>query len=265
MELGTLLGRSRTKVKISQMELALRLGVSQRHVSFVESGRARPSRTLLSAWLDETQACSSIKNAILLQAGFSAPEPVRATPPASGGRRSTLSSMIAAHDPCPAIVFDAEWRMVEANTGGAWLCSKLMPDFVARTKGGGRLMDMILVLTEDDGLLSKMTNAAEVGAGLLAQLRVEEWSRPTLRGRIDALEASLLRRFGPTPAPSPRDVADTHLTLNFETEFGALSFFTVQGVFGLPQDVTVSSLRAELWFPADAHSRHVMTHRGQAA
>jgi transcriptional regulator with XRE-family HTH domain len=93
---------------VSQLELSLRIGVSQRHVSFVESGRARPSRELLTRWLQELDAPLGLRNAALLQAGF-APA-YRATTladPDLAQANAALQQLLRAHEPMPALVLDA--------------------------------------------------------------------------------------------------------------------------------------------------------------
>lgn len=160
--LARLLRWSRQRHGISQLEMSLRLGVSQRHVSFVESARAQPSRVLLVAWMREVRAEDSLRNAALLHAGY-ATHRAGAVPqrPAAGQTIEALRRVLVLHEPNPGLVFDADWIAVAMNDGAHRLCELLTP---AR---------------------------------------------------------------------------------------GTVSFLLVQTVFGLPQDVTVEALRAELWFPAD--------------
>lgn len=108
------LQRTRQARRVSQLELSLRLGVSQRHVSFVENGRARPSRDLLTRWLGELDAPLALRNAALLQAGF-APAFRASTleDPDLAQARAALRQLLNAHDPMPALVLDAQWNLLQ--------------------------------------------------------------------------------------------------------------------------------------------------------
>jgi transcriptional regulator with XRE-family HTH domain len=119
---------ARKSKRISQLELALRMGVSQRHVSFVESGRAQPSRELLLSWLHELQAPLALRNVALQQGGFA---PVYRGSELSDAVlapvRDALGRLLAAHDPMPAMVIDAAWNVLQMNRGAQWLALTLMP------------------------------------------------------------------------------------------------------------------------------------------
>lgn len=242
---------------ISQLELALRLGVSQRHVSFVELGRARPSRDLIFRWANETQAGMDERNAALLSAGFSpasvevAPGQIRGSPACKA-----LCEMLAAHEPNPGLVFDSDWMICAMNEAGQWLCTLMMPEFLADKVPTE--LDMIAAVADPGGLLSKVRNASEVGYALLRQLHAEQLARPSLRSRVDELERSLKERFGQDVADEPRPAGRPHLTLTIDLEESTLSFLLLQSLFELPQNVTQASLRSELWFPLDATTRSFM-------
>ena len=126
--LQTTLQTARKSKRLSQLELALRMGVSQRHVSFVESGRAQPSRELLLNWLHELQAPLALRNAALQQAGFA---PVYRSGELADAvlapAREALGRLLQAHDPMPAMVMDAAWNVLQMNRGAQWLATTLMP------------------------------------------------------------------------------------------------------------------------------------------
>lgn len=263
VDLANALRRMRIAFGVSQLELALRLGVSQRHLSFVELGRSKPSRPLVLKWFRETGASVDECNAALLCAGYApafhafASEQVRETP-----AFQALSDMLVAHEPCPGIIFDADWMISAMTEGGQWLCGIGMADFLSTMPDPLVQMDMIAAAAHPGGLLSKVRNAPEVGYALLRQLRAEQCVRPSLEERVNRLEESLLDRYGPDCTEAPRAAGDSYLRLVVDTEFGTLSFLLVQSVFGLPQNVTSASLRTELWFPTDTWTRQVLTTRG---
>jgi len=265
LKLAQLLRHLRTDRNIAQLELALRLGVSQRHVSYIEAGRARPSRELLLAWMAELEVPTSVRNAALLHAGFALPqEKMPLDSPALAPALQALRHTLVAHEPNPALVFDADWRTVDQNRGATWLWSLVMPELAASAGGQVRGMDMIAALGHPQGLLSRMREPWAVGSALLAQLHAEASATPAMQARIQRFSEALNQRHRPAGCAEPPDHAAPYLSLSFDTALGTLSYFYVQSVFALPQDVTLASLRMELWFPLDGHTAEV-TRRHVAA
>lgn len=264
--LPNLLRQVRAAIGISQLELALRLGVSQRHVCFVEQGRARPSRHLLLAWMRETGASADEQNAAMLSAGYSptfvelAPQQARRTP-----AFRALSDMITAHEPFPGLVFDADWMICAMNETGQWLCTIMMSDYLASIDGPPTEMDMIASVAHPGGLLSKVRNAPEIAYALLRQFRAEALVRPALSPRIDAYEREVRRRYGTEPADLSRAAGDPYLNLVLDLPGATMTFLLVQTVFGLPQNVSQASLRTELWFPVDQATRRLLMTRADRA
>lgn len=206
MDLGDKLRRLRSASNVTQLDLALRLGISQRHVSFIERDRSRPSQALLTKWLFELNAPTSVINAMLLLAGYTAlhyrPQVMKS--PSLKGMRGAIE----AHSPMPAHIFCPEWHIMEINHGARWLCSELMPGYVSRLGDAAAHIDMIDCLTADDGMLSQMLDPVCTALAFLNQLRVEEWVTPALRPRIDLFEkaygsASTFRRIS---APAKQSI-----------------------------------------------------------
>ena len=264
-DLGTasILRSMRKALGISQLELSLRLGMSQRHIGFVELGRARPSLSLILSWTRETGASIDERNAALVSAGYSPAllesNPISCRQPAE---IRTLREMLVAHEPYPGIIFDADWTVRAMSEGGLWLCTVGMPGLLDPDGVPSSEIDMITAVTHPLGLLSKVVNAAETGYALLRQMRLEQLTRPSLKVRVDRFADSLRDRFG-SAGESVRAAGDTHLKVILDTEYGHMTFLLVQTVFGLPQNVTQKSLRSELWFPFDAATREIMTNRGR--
>lgn len=248
-ELSRLLRAARLDAGLSQLELSLRLGVSQRHIGFVELDRARPSRPLLIAWLREIGAGSARANAALLLAGYAPAMPKTLEPAPTDDVDAMAFRAVDLHDPNPGLVFDADWRIVHMNAAAQWLCDLVMPGLCRAGEPG---IDMLAVLADPRGWLARSREPAVVAAALLAQLRAEQWLRPALAPRIDALESTLVARYGALATVPERNPSLTSFSVTIDTAVGALSFSALQAVFGLPQDATGHRLRAELWFPADA-------------
>lgn len=261
--LAEILRAMRKQAGVSQLELALRLGVSQRHLSFVEIARARPSRSLLLAWIEELDAPISLCNAALLHAGY---PPLRASPGAMDDddpRRLALEGLERAHEPYPAIVFDPDWYALSITRGG-WELSLLLaadlPDSIANNPRGH---DMIASIGHPEGLLKHALEPEVMAAAFLNQFKAEAWARPQLRERTHQCELSLKARFG-SAVDVPGDLGATHLQRAFKLGDEIVRFFTIQAVVGLPQNVSTEALRAELWFPEDAATRRFMEKLAEA-
>ena len=263
MSIALILRRTRLEHGISQLELAGRLDVSQRHISFLESGRALPSRSLILAWMAELGVPVSVRNAALLQCGFALPQPDEDTQGAEATLvREAVRRTLEAHLPHPGLAFDADWKTVEQNRGARWLSSVVMPGLWRTAGGGGMGLDIITAIGHPQGLLSRACEPESTAAALLTQLRAETWSRPALASRVEWLARALERRYPGRMPERGRAVGVPYFSFVFDTEFGALSFEVMQSVFALPQDVTPASLRVEMWFPrdratAEAMARHV--------
>jgi transcriptional regulator with XRE-family HTH domain len=256
--LQSTLQTARKSKRLSQLELALRMGVSQRHVSFVESGRAQPSRELLLSWLHELQAPLALRNVALQQAGFA---PVyRGSELADAVLapvRDALAQLLQAHDPMPAMVMDAAWNVLHMNRGAQWLATTLMP-WMADVPAGTPV-NMIDAMLHPDGMTRHISNLEEVAPALLAHMRDDASVVPDILPRVEQLAQHMQQRLGKRAlAAWPRQMAPV-LTTRFATPHGELAFFSMFSTFGTPQDITLASLRVEHVFPADDATRAVLT------
>jgi transcriptional regulator with XRE-family HTH domain len=249
---------ARKSKRLSQLELALRVGVSQRHVSFVESGRAQPSRELLLAWLQELQAPLALRNAALQQAGFASVY--------RGGElgdavlapvREALSRLLEAHDPMPAMVMDAAWNVLQMNRGAQWMATALMP-WISQLPQGAPI-NLLDAMLHPEGMVSRITNLEEVAPAILAHLRDDASVMPDIAPRVELLAAQFQQRLGKKPlAQWPKQMAPV-LTTRFATAHGELAFFSMFSTFGTPPDITLASLRVEHVFAADEGTRSVVS------
>jgi len=252
------LRQARKARRLSQLELALRVGVSQRHMSFVESGRAQPSRELLLAWLQALEAPLTVRNAAMLQAGFApAFSSAPLGDPALEQADAAMAHLLHAHDPMPALLLDAGWNVLRMNRGATWLALTLMP--WAASLPPGSPMNMLDLLAHPDGFAARILNLHEVGPPLLAHVRAEAAAHPPLVPRAEALAAAWRERLGTAIAAAAWSppVAPV-LTTRFATPHGELAFFSMFTTFGTPQDITLASLRVEHMFAADAATRAVL-------
>jgi transcriptional regulator with XRE-family HTH domain len=242
--------------RLSQLELSLRVGVSQRHVSFVESGRAKPSRPLFSAWLRELDAPLALQNAAMLQAGYA---PVYAESqldsPTLAQANDALLRLLGAHDPMPALVLDIDWNVLQMNRGAKWLAATLVP--WAEHALDATPFNLLDLMLHPEGFCKPIVNLDEVGPVILGHLRQSATVRPLLAPKVEVFAEMLRTRAAPVnessdPLPSPV------LTTRFATRYGELAFFSMFTTFGTPQDITLASLRVEHMFAADEGTRFTM-------
>lgn len=252
----TLLQARRAR-RFSQLELSMRLGVSQRHISFVESGRSKPSRELLLAWLQELDAPLAVRNEAMLQAGFAPAYSAEAlTAPNLGPATDALGQLLKVHDPMPAMVIDAQWNVLQFNRGASWLLSTLMPWTADLPKASPA--NMLDLLAHPQGLTLHMLNLPEKGPAMLAQLRDEVVAQPSLAPKVEALAALLHSRLGGNLYSLWSYPSAPLLITHFATVYGELAFFSMFSTFGTPQDITLASLRVEHLFAADEATHAVM-------
>lgn len=255
--LTELLREARARRRISQLDLALEIGVSQRHLSFVEVGRSRPSRELLLRWLAALEVPLAARNRALQLAGH-APAfedaPLRAEVLAPA--REALAHLLRAHDPWPALVIDARWDLVAANDGVRWLLDAVgaqveLPGVDGDGPAGPNLLDLAT------GVLGPaILNLPEAAAALVEQLRHEAVVEPSLRERL-----ALVEELVPSPSRPTVPVFPPTLVTRYATRHGEIALMSMFTTFGTPHAVSLASLRAELMFPADEATRVLLAGR----
>lgn len=244
--------------RISQLDLSLRLGVSQRHVSFVESGRSRPSRDLLIAWLRELEPPMVVFNQAMTDAGFA---PVYSAKPLSDPAleqaNHAIEAILRSHDPMPAFVVDEDWNLLRFNRGARWLAVTLMP--WAAGLLDSKPSNLLDLLVHPEGFTKNMLNLSEVGPAALGQLRHEAATRPGLATKVQAFEDLLKVRCGDKAFSSNLSKPTAPiLTTRYATPLGEISFFSMFTTFGTPHDITLASLRIEHMFAADEATRRLI-------
>ncbi|MBI5257461.1 MAG: helix-turn-helix transcriptional regulator [Burkholderiales bacterium] len=247
---GHALRTLRQRRRISQLELSLRVGVSQRHLSCIETGRAQASREMLHALLDALEAPLAERNDTLLAAGYAPAFRQRTLADAEMAPvRDALDRLLQAHDPAPAFVLDDAWNLLQANRGTLALMGLLgLPH---ATVAGG--LNLLRATFMPGGLAAALVNADEVCAEIWQRAQREAMLSPALRGIVDELRPQLPRRLA-THAPTAGAVP-LLLTWLRTAEGGELKFFSAFTTFGAPLDVTAASLRVEHFFPADEPTR----------
>ncbi|MFF3377677.1 helix-turn-helix domain-containing protein [Streptomyces sp. NPDC002680] len=247
---GPLLRAWRERRRVSQLELALRADSSARHISFVETGRSRPSEELLLRLAKHLDVPVRERNALLLSAGY-APR-YRETPlddPALESLRDGVERLIQGYEPYPAFVVDATYNVVAANRGILMLLDGLPESLLTPPVNAMRLT------LHPEGLAPRIRNLREWRGHLLAQMEREialHRSAP-LRALYDEVAAyPVPEQQEESPADHTADpVPQFALPMRIEHEGRLLSFISSISTFNTPMDITVAELAIETLLPAD--------------
>jgi transcriptional regulator with XRE-family HTH domain len=232
----------------SQLAMAGRAGVSQRHLSFLELGRASPSREMVDRLAAALDIPLRQHNALLLAAGF-APEWRQRDlgAPDLAEVASALDYMLAQQEPYPAVVVDRHWNLLKANTGAVRLV-----EFLVGPIAPGTPINLADALVAPDVLRPYLTNWAEVVRHFIRSVEADA----AADGLVET--AALLERLmgyrGVRAALSAgRSTADNGpvLAMHFRKQDTSLRLFTTIATLGTPQDVTLQELRIECFFPMD--------------
>jgi transcriptional regulator with XRE-family HTH domain len=249
---------ARKAARLSQLELALRLQVSQRHVSYVEGGRANPSRELLVLWLQALKVPMALRNLMMQTAGYSAVySEISLDSPNLLLAQTALAALLQSHDPMPCFVLDSNWNLLQSNKAGKWLSATLIPELAAAKQGVG--INMLDVLIDPDGYTKKLLNIEEIGPKFLDHLHEEALLNPALVAQVEKFRM-LVEKLTSKKTAMKKSVVDLSplLISKFATDFGTLSFFSMFTTFGRPQDITLASLRVEHLFAADEHTKNIL-------
>ncbi|MEW2255960.1 helix-turn-helix transcriptional regulator [Streptomyces sp. NPDC047869] len=256
---GRLLRSWRERRRMSQLELALRADSSARHISFIETGRSRPSEEMVLRLAEHLQVPVRERNALLLAAGYAPRYPE--TPlddPALDALRDGMERLIQGYEPYPALVVDAGYTVVAANRGIALLLEGVAEELMTPAPNAMRLT------LHPDGLAPRIRNLREWRGHLLAQME-----RQIALDRSDQLRALYEEVAGyPVPEDAPGDepagpVPYFALPLRIEHDGRILSFVSSISTFNTPMDVTVAELAIETFLPADpATSKYLHTLAG---
>jgi transcriptional regulator with XRE-family HTH domain len=250
VRVGPLLRSWRERRRLSQLDLALEAGVSARHVSFVETGRSRPSAEMVLHLAEQLEVPLRERNALLLAAGYApayAERPLDA--PEMTAVREAIDRVLAAHDPYPAAVVDRSWNLVAANRGMGLLVAGVAPELLAPPANVMRMS------FHPDGAAPRILNLGEWQAHLLERL-----ARQVAATGDAGLEA-LLEEVRGYPAPEDADApADNGIAipLRIRTEEGDLELLSTIATFGTAVDITVAELSIESFFPADERTGEIL-------
>ncbi|MBP2338839.1 transcriptional regulator with XRE-family HTH domain [Saccharothrix coeruleofusca] len=252
---GALLRQWRRRRRLSQLDLALLAGTSARHLSCVETGRARPSRAMVLRLCGALEIPLRERNTLLLAADYApAYRESDLDDRALASVRSALDTMLAAHEPYPAVVVDRRWDVLAGNRAMPVLMDGT-PEHLLRPRP-----NVFRLTLHPEGLASRLVNFHQVRALFLERLlrQVNATGDAGLRELYEEV-----RRY-PLPGGVPEERADDQpsgpiqVPLRVRTPHGELAMFSTVATFGAPADVTLSELAIELFYPLDEVTGRVL-------
>jgi transcriptional regulator with XRE-family HTH domain len=249
---GDLLREWRQRRHLSQLALACDAEISTRHLSFIETGRATPSRDMVLRLAERLDVPLRARNTLLMSAGFAPVYPERPlSDPALRAALAAIEHLLHAHQPFPALAIDRHWQLVASNDAARALMSDVDPSLATPS------VNVLRLSLHPGGLASRIVNLGEWKAHVLARLR----RQIDLSG--DPILMELANELASYPAPeststSRGDLMSVFIPLRLKTPGGELSFLSTTTIFGTPVDVTLSEIALESFFPADQATAEVL-------
>jgi len=242
---GVLLRRWRERRRLTQADLAFEAQSSTRHLSYLETGRARPSREMVTRLAEYLDVPLRDRNTLLLAAGF-APAFRERSVTELDAAKAAIDRVLAAHKPYPAFAVDRHWNVILSNGALPQLYEGCAPELLAEPINSVRLV------LHPEGMGPRIVNYAEWRAHTVSVLRQQ------IEARADPNIHALLNEVMAYPAPAVSIAASDSeigprlaVPLQIATRLGIVSFLSTTTVFGTPHDVTLAELALEMLFPAD--------------
>ena len=256
-QVGELLRAGRQRRSLSQLELALEAEVSARHLSFLETGRSRPSRDMVIRLSEELEVPLRERNGLLLAAGYAPVYAERSLDaPEMEPVRQAIERFLRAHEPYPAVVVDRYHNLLTANDALDLLLHGVAPELLEPPANGMR------IALHPNGMAPRTLNLREWSTHLLHRVRRE--SQVTGDPQLEALYDEISGYPGVHIAPENTEVhpADIVLPLRLLDTDGSseLAFFSTLSTFGTAADVTLSELAIEAFYPANARTAMRLLH-----
>ena len=254
LSVGEMLRDWRMRRRMSQLLLATEAEISTRHLSFVESGRALPSREMVMHLAEQLEVPLRERNALLVAAGYAPLYRERALDdPQLAAAREAVDLVLRGHEPYPAVAVDRHWNIVATNGALAPLIGDASPALLAAPINALRLS------LHPEGMAPRIVNWHAWRAHLLTRLQRQ------IDASADPVLAALHEELAAYPTPpgianvSAEPIAH-HIAvpLRVRTVLGELAFYSTTTVFGTPVDITLSELAIEAFFPADPQTAQTL-------
>jgi transcriptional regulator with XRE-family HTH domain len=245
MHAGDLIREWRQRRRLSQLDLAIAANVSSRHLSFVETGRSRPTSEMILHLAEHLDVPLRDRNSLLLAGGYAPAYPERTlAAPELRAVTNALRRVLAGHEPYPAAVVNRWWELVEANAGIGLFTGGVRPELLEPP------VNVLRLSLHPDGMAPRIANLRQWRAHLLARLhrQAEATGDPRLYNLYSELEAYPGGHGAEAQPPRPTDVV---VPLRYQVATQQLSFLSITAVIGTPMDVTVEELAIESFYPAD--------------
>jgi transcriptional regulator with XRE-family HTH domain len=247
--IGDLIREWRQRRRYSQLALAVDAEISPKHLSFIESGRAQPSRDMLMHLAERLEVPLRERNRLLLSAGFAPVFKQRSLEhPDLASVREAIDLILTGHEPYPALAVDRHWTLVAANKGVAPLLAGAAPALLQPP------VNVLRLSMHPEGLAPRIANLAQWRAHLFTRMRrqIEISGDAVMVDLLDELRGYPMPFNSPNHFDKEDEKMNVVVPLKLMTNHGTLSFISTTMVFGTPIDVTSSELAIESFFPADA-------------
>jgi transcriptional regulator with XRE-family HTH domain len=245
----------RQRRRLSQLDLALEAEISTKHLSFLETGRAQPSREMVLRLAEHLDVPLRERNVLLVSAGYAPVFPQRPlADPALEAARKAVDLVLKGHEPYPALAVDRHWTLLAHNAAVPPLLAGADAALLAPP------VNVLRLSLHPKGLAPRIENLGEWRAHILARLHQQ------IDATADAVLIKLMDELAAYPVPAAArhkgnvnsDYAGVVVPLRLRVEAGTLSLFSTTTIFGTPVDITLSELAIESFFPADAASADML-------
>ncbi len=242
---GQLLREWRERRRLSQLELSIEADISTRHLSFVETGRSRPTPEMIVRLTEHLEVPLRERNQLLLAGGYAPAYPQHGLDePELASVRAALRQVLRGHEPYPAMVINRWWDLVDANDALGALAAGSAAHLLSPP------VNVLRLSLHPEGMAPRIVNLAQWRAHLIGQLHRR--ALQTGDARLLDLEAELRGYPGGDPGDAP--ASDVVLPLRLRSGERELSLFSIEARVGTATDVTVEELVIETFYPADAES-----------
>ncbi|HEX8514226.1 MAG TPA: helix-turn-helix transcriptional regulator [Allosphingosinicella sp.] len=239
---GTHIRTWRARRRLSQLDLALDAEISARHLSFIETGRSRPSRAMLLRLAERLRIPPRERNVLLVAGGFAPALPARTLDdPALAAARQAVDKVLAAYEPYPALAVDLHWNLVAANAGIAPFLEGVAPHLLEPP------LNVLRLSLHPEGLAGRIEDLPQWRSYVFRRLEEQ------IDASADPVLAALLEELRAYPGGECDSGQSNGVAILLKVRQGprVLSFMSMTTVFGTPLDITLSELAIEAFLPAD--------------
>jgi transcriptional regulator with XRE-family HTH domain len=260
VSVGHMLRDWRVRRRMSQLDLATAAGISSRHLSFVETGRARPSREMVLHLAEHLDIPLRERNPLLIAAGYAPSyQATDLAAPEMRAVRAAIDRLLDGHEPYPAILIDRRWELVASNGAAMILVEGVAPELLEPP------VNVLRATLHPEGLAPRIANLGQWIDHILGSLRrqVAITGDDDLRALEEEL-AGYAEAMGVSAEAAREAPGEVAIPMRLHTPSGELAFITMIATFGTALDITLSELSIETFLPADAATAQFLHERAGA-